>query len=441
MANDTDAQLRVSGVTTDSRRVEMGDLFVALRGENFDGHTFVAAAQEAGATAALVDQAAAPAPAAPAVVVDDTTTALGDLAAAVLQDRDITVVGITGSCGKTTAKNMTAAVLGATKAVGATPGNWNNTVGVPLSVFALPDPCDVAVLELATSAAGEIARLSHITRPRVGVITNIAAVHLEGLGTLDGVREAKAELLQGLASDGVLILNADDPSTDNVRARFSGAVRTFGYAEDADLRATGVQMTPNHEARFTVEGAGDFALRLYGRAAIANALVAIAVGQEFGVPALDMADALRGVEPEPMRMEIRDAGGVCVVNDAYNANPASMAEALHIFDNGSFPGRKIAVLGDMLELGAEGEQQHDQLGRRLAETHVELVYLCGAFAETVRAGAIAGGLQAERVYTMASPDEIVQSLEYVLRPGDVVLVKGSRGMRMERVADGLLGGA
>ncbi len=435
---DAHAELAITGVSTDSRAIAPGDLFVALRGPHFDGHAFVPAALEGGAAAALVARDAIEPAAGPVVQVDETLTALGDLAAAVLRDRRVRVVGITGSCGKTTAKNMTAAVLGAAYAVGATPGNLNNLVGVPLSVFRLPEACEIAVLELATSAPGEIGRLSEIVQPHVGVITNIAAAHLQGLGTLEGVRDAKAELLRGLAADGTLILNGDDPTTPHIRAQFTGRVVTFGLDPGAEVRATDVHFDADHRTHFRVNGQWAVELGLYGRAAIANALVAIAVGEACGIEPAAMAAALARVEPGPMRMQIVDRAGVSIINDAYNANPRSMTAAMQVFENGHFAGRKIAVFGDMLELGEQAVAEHEALGRTLAERDVDLVYTYGEYAEAVRAGAVGAGLQAERVYVLSSHADIVESLRYVLRAGDVVLVKGSRGMRMERVADGLL---
>lgn len=431
------ADRTIHGVTTDSRALAAGEMFVALRGPHFDGHAFARDALEAGAPAAVVDREFDPAFTGPVIRVDDTLRALGDFAAAVLADRPVRVAGITGSCGKTTAKNLTAAVLGAEFAVGATPGNLNNLVGVPLSIFRLPENCEVAVLELGTSAPGEIARLGEIVRPQVGVITNVAAAHLAGLKTLEGVRDAKAELLRGLCADGTLVLNADDPTTPHIRDQWDGAVLTFGFG-DADVCARDVHFDEVHRTHFRVNGAWEVTLQLYGRAAIANALAAVAVGQAFGVQTDAMAGALATVEPGLMRMQIMDHKGVCVINDAYNANPHSMAAAMTAFDNGHFGGRKIAVVGDMLELGAQAALAHEAVGRGLAERNVQLVYAYGAYADAVRAGAMAAGLQSECVYVLQSHEEIVQSLRHVVRPGDVVLVKGSRSMRMERVVDGLL---
>lgn len=433
---DRDAVVKVAGVTTDSRSVRPDELFVALQGPNFDGHRFLHAARGAGAAAAIVRRGAAVVAGMPAVRVDDPLTALGDFAAAVLQERNIPVVGITGSCGKTTTKNLTAAALGGRYTVGATPGNLNNLIGVPLSIFQLPAACDIVVLELATSAPGEIARLSEITQPRVGVITNIAAAHLEGLQTLEGVRDAKAELLKGLAAAGTLILNADDPTTPHIRQRFGGTVVTFGFDASADVRATDVQFDRNHAARFTVDGQ-PFLVHMYGRAAVANALAATAVARAMDVSLADVAAALEGARAEPMRMEIHERGGICLVNDAYNANPYSMRAAMAVFENGSMGSRKIAVLGDMLELGEHAEREHRALGRRLAESGVDLVYAYGEFAGIVRDGAVDAGFQDECFYELQTHDEIVQSLRFVLRPGDVVLIKGSRGAQMEKVADGL----
>jgi len=414
--------------------VRAGDLFVALRGESFDGHAFVGDAMAAGAVAAMVEDAGC---AAPHVRVEHSLRALGAFASTVLTDRGIDVVGITGSCGKTTAKELTAAVLRSTYATGATPGNFNNEIGVPLSVFQLPDPCEVAVFELAMNAPGEIDRLSRMVRPRVGVITCVAPVHVEGVGSIEGVRDAKAELLNGIREDGTLVLNADDPTTAVIRKRFAGQVVTFGFGADADVRATDVGFDAEHHSHFTVAGSHRVRLRIYGQAAVTNALIAWTVGETFAIPAAKMIHALGAVEPMAMRMNLQTCGGITILNDAYNANPRSMAVAIDALVDGEFTGRTIAVLGDMLELGTIAQSEHRTLGGHLAAAGVDLAYLVGDWADEVREGALGGGMQPECIYVLPSTDDVVSSLRYILKPGDAVLVKGSRGMRMERVAHGL----
>lgn len=427
----------VEGVSTDTRSIKGGELFVPLRGERFDGHDFITQAVSAGATAVVAEERSLPTGLADTVglvAVRDTLAALGDLAHYYRGLFGVTVVAVTGSNGKTTTKEMTAHVLGGMGTVVWSPKSFNNFVGVPLTLFGLEDGTDYAVVEMGTSGPGEIARSAGIADPDVGVITNVGGVHLEGLGSIEGVATAKGELLDALGPEDSAILNADDEWSMKLRGRSRARVVTFGLDEKADIRAEAVE-ADGTGIRFTGPERVKIEVPVLGRHNVYNALAAIAVGRRLGMTMEQIAGRLASFRPPRMRSEVLDVGGVTVLNDSYNANPASMRAALDAFALLSVRGRQHVVLGDMLELGPTSGQLHYELGQELGRRKPDFLWLYGPqmaeAAKAVRAMRVRGTKVRHADTLEKLADEFVQKVE----SGDGVLIKGSRGMGTERVLE------
>ncbi len=428
----------------DSRLVEGGELFVPLPGTQVDGHAHVAAALAAGAAGSLA-RADWSVPAdvtrrgAPVIAVGDPLTALQALARHCRERAGLPCVAVTGSNGKTTTKEMIAAVLGARRRVHKNLGNQNNHIGLPLTLTRLRPSHDVLVLELAMRAKGEIAELARLCRPDVGVFTVVAEAHLERLGSLEAIADAKSELADAVTPAGLLVLNADDALLwERLRGR---PVPVRSYAIDnpeADLRPTGVTVSADGGTRFTLPDGTVVTLALLGRHNVRNALAAILVGDHFGVPRSEAAAALAALPAPPHRLDLVRAAGIAILDDCYNANPASMAEALALLGSIETPGARRAVLGDMLELGPTAPALHEAVGRRVPPT--SWLYATGAFAEDLARGARQAGVPDERIRTFREADDLVDAVRRDTRAGDLVLVKGSRGMRLERVVDALAPG-
>jgi UDP-N-acetylmuramoyl-tripeptide--D-alanyl-D-alanine ligase len=439
-----DGAAAVSGaVTVDSRTIGPGDLFVALPGERVDGHDFLGAAAAAGAAAALTTR---PDGALPCVVVDDAVAALGLLAAEVhrrLAGEGLVSVGITGSSGKTSTKDLLGQVLATEGPTVSPPGSYNNDIGLPLTVLSADATTRFLVLEMGSRGPGHIARLCRIARPDVGVVLNVGSAHLGEFGSAEGIAQAKGELVEALAEDGTAVLNADDPRVIGMAPRTVARVLTTGRGPGADVRAADVALDEAARARFTLAAAGEehpVALRVVGEHQVANALSAAGAALAAGMRPAAVAAALSSAEPRSRwRMEVaRRPDGVTVVNDAYNANPESMRAALAALTG--LPGtRRIAVLGGMAELGPGAGEEHERLGRDAATAGVDLVVAVGADAVGIAAGARAAGLSAGEG-SVHVPDRAAARalLSEVLRPGDVVLVKASRSYGLEKLAEDLL---
>ncbi len=429
-----------TSVTTDSRHVEPGARFFALRGPWHDGHDHVLEALRQGARSAVVDRVVAALPANRVVQVSDTLRALGDLAAWTRSRAAVRVVAVTGSNGKTTTKEMIAAI-GAAAAFPAprarvlkTEGNLNNLIGLPLTLLQLQGDEAVAVVEMGMNRPGEIARLTEIARPDYGVVTNVGPAHLGGVGgTLAGVAAAKGELFAGLAPDAGIAVNTDDEWVRRMAAPFPGRKVTFGHAGEvqahnvADFGADGVAFD------LAIAGRGaKVRLPLSGRHNVANALAAAAVGHLLGLQLEDIARGLQRTIPASMRMEVRRLGnGVILINDAYNANPSSVEAALLALRR--FAGRPVAVLGEMWELGDESRRAHRVIGERAGALGVQELFVLGDHAEDVAAGARAAGMPAEAIHMCGSHQEVAAAVGNRWQPGDTLLVKGSHGMRMDEV--------
>ncbi len=430
---------RLLGVSTDSRTIAKGELFVALAGESFDGHDFLGAAAERGAGAALVRRGTAPVAGLPFISVDDPGKALLELAGLQRRRLRAKIVAITGSNGKTTTKDLTAHALRAKYRVVSSPRSFNNQVGVPHTLFLAGPETDVVVLEVGTNHPGEIAALARVIRPDVAVITNIAPAHLEGLKTIEGVVAEKGSLLAHVANGGFAVLNADDSRHEALRAHARCRVLTVGVTKRADHMATTPACDLDRVA-YHFDGKETVRVPLLGCHNLYNSLMALSIAVELGVPIAAAAAAMKTFEGPPMRLEKRVSGKRVVLNDAYNANPGSMLAAVKTFASLSFSGRRILVLGDMLELGADSDRLHREVGTQLSCGDFALVVAVGPLAAHVLDGARQHGFEDSALVAYPDAETCAKDLPRRLAPEDAVLVKGSRRMRLERVVETLLAG-
>ncbi|MBF0425864.1 MAG: UDP-N-acetylmuramoyl-tripeptide--D-alanyl-D-alanine ligase [Magnetococcales bacterium] len=428
-------------VTIDSRQVVPGSLFVAIPGPRFDGHDFIAEAAAKGCAAAIVSRPPEGPPPLPLLLVPDTQAALTRLAIAWRERVRPMVVAVTGSSGKTTVKEMIAACLAARGGVHATRGNLNNHLGLPLTLLAMPADCRVLVAEMGMSAAGEIRHLASIAPPDVAVVTSITAAHLEHLGSLENIARAKAELLEALAPSGLGIIPGDAPFGDLLRAACRGCVRTFGLAATDPARA----IDPRFEAggqrfflRLDPEGVTmEMRVRHPGRFMVANAVAAAAAAHAAGADPATIAAAIAAFQPAAGRGGIRQSRhGFSVVDDTYNANPGSMAVALESLSHLAPPGRRVAVLGDMLELGPTTRIIHAELATAVRQAQIDRLFTAGPCMAALHQ-AVAGDADRSALHA-DDPAAWLGKIRSRIGAGDVVLVKGSRGMRMERIVQDLL---
>lgn len=435
-----DLSVPVTGVSIDSRTLIVGDAFFAIVGHRLDGHAFLGEAAGRGAACIIVHALPDDVPAnVPTILVEDTTRALGRLAAWHRAKFPVPVVAITGSIGKTTAKELTAAVMATRFNVLKPASSFNNQWGLPLTLLRLTSEHQAAVVELGTNQRGEIAALAAIAGPTVGVVTVVAPVHTEFLGSIDGVREEKAALVRALGADGIAVLNADDARVASMARDCAGRVVTYGVAPTATVRAVGEVIDGETGLRFALEVAGrrvPVALTLGGRHNVTNALAAAAVGVALKLDLEDVARGLGEARAPARRGQWVVAGDVTILDDTYNASPTSVRAALQMLSARRRGRRAVVVLGDMLELGAMTDEAHREMGREVAALPAdEFVGIGRAAALAVEAARTAGIAEA---YHAKSYDDAVAHLVKRLAPGDVVLVKGSRGMRMERVVDALV---
>ena len=427
-----------AGVSIDTRNVSRGQLFVAIVGPNHDAHGFLAAAVEAGAKGLLVERGRELPEGVSgdvvAIAVDDTTRALGALACGHRQGFDGPVVGITGSNGKTTTKEMCAAILEVGAPTLRTRGNLNNHYGVPLTLLGREAEHRRAVVELGMNHPGEIAVLAAIARPTVGVVTNIGTAHIEFLGSREGIAREKGSILEALAPDGVAVVNDEDEFADALAARTRARVVRFGGA--GDVRAEQARSLPDGTWAFRLvapEGSVDLRVAGLGSTTVQNALAASAAALAAGATPAEVAEGLEGYAGVGGRLERRELPGrIVVIDDSYNANPQSMDVALEALARCT--GRRIAVLGDMGELGDCTDDAHGEAGRAAARLGIDVLVAVGEQAERVAAGARDEGLAAARIRTAATSDEGAAAVRELLEPGTTVLLKGSRAMKMERVA-------
>nr|WP_168928292.1 UDP-N-acetylmuramoyl-tripeptide--D-alanyl-D-alanine ligase [Paenibacillus ginsengarvi] len=439
-----EAAMLVRGVSKDTRTIEAGNLYVPIIGERFDGHDYAKEAYDRGASATLWQRDRGEPPAGvPAIIVDDTLAALQQLAARYREQLPVRIIGVTGSNGKTTTKDMIAAVLAESYNVFKTEGNLNGDIGLPLMILRMDESTELAVLEMGMRGFGEIELLTQIARPEVAVITMIGEAHLERLGSREGIARAKLEIAAGLRSGGVLVYNGDEPLIEKLlpaaaKPDSMSCVR-FGTSDQNDLQLGRVGIEADGSS-FTVGSSQEpvYHIPLLGRHNAVNALAAIAVGRHFDLTPEAIASGLRKAQPTGMRIEkLQAPTGLTVLNDAYNASPASTRASLELLGELTGYGRKIVVLGDMLELGGEEEQFHWEIGEFLTPDRYDYVFAYGPLSVHM-AEAARLSFPPERVRWFADKEELAQEVASVAAPEDIVLVKGSRGMRLEEVVHKLM---
>ncbi len=436
-------QQKINGVSIDSRTLVPGEVFFALKGLHFDGHDFLEAAINKGAAGVVIEKEIALPPAWPglAIQVPDTQRAFGHLACYHRLRFELPVIGITGSTGKTTTKELIAAILAQRGNVVKTEKNYNNEIGLPLTLFKISAATKAAVVEMGMRGKGQIAYLAELARPTIGVITNIGLTHLELLGSQEAIAEAKGELIQALPPSGVAVLNGDDPLVVRTGRDFPGQplfYRLSSGKDDSgplpDLFAVAITATGERE-EVTVDGRWgkfDFSLPLLGRHNVANALAAALVGLSLGFTPEEVAQGLAGVPNVEQRLRKLEVAGITVLDDTYNASPASVEAALAVLQELNNPGRKIAVLGDMLELGPISKEAHWQTGQLVAAYGCSALFAYGPLSLETKKGAEKEGVLAHHFSTQ---EDLWRELKAFLSPGDAVLIKGSRGMEMDGVVE------
>jgi UDP-N-acetylmuramoyl-tripeptide--D-alanyl-D-alanine ligase len=424
--------LRASGWSIDTRTLQPGDVFFAIPGTSHDGHDFVDEAARRGALACVLSREM------PCPVrlyrVKDTIAALQQVAVYARARWPCEIVAVTGSAGKTSTKDTIAHLLASEFETGKTMGNLNNHLGVPLSLLRIPDGARAAVLEMGMNHAGEIRALARLARPRIGVVTNVGYAHIENFASIEGIALAKRELIEELPADGVAVLNADDPRVRAFAAVHPGRSVFYGLAEDAAIRATDVELG-SEKSRFTVDGVR-FEIPLAGRHQVCNVLAAVAVGRLFGIALPRLAEAARGLRPAAMRGERFEHAGLTIWNDCYNSNPGSLQAMLEVLA-GTPAARRIAVCGEMLELGGDAPALHREAGRLAAASGVDVLVAVAGMARELAAAAAAAGLR--ETFFFETPEEAGDFVRALARPGDALLFKGSRGVRMERALARVVG--
>ncbi len=428
------ADITFLGANNDSRKLQPGELFLALQGVR-DGHDFIPMAMEKGAAAVLCSRSCGDYP---AIIVDDPRRALGDIARQERKRLGMRVVGVTGSVGKSTTKEMIACVLERTYRVSKTPVNQNNDIGMPMAILAMPEDTQVAVLEMGMNHFREIAYLTSIAQPDVAVIVNVGTMHIEHLGSRDGILKAKMEIIEGMREDGKLILNGDDDRLWSQHNLPTPQISYFGQANSAcAVRASDVTSVDGVLC-FTVETDHlkfPIELSLEGEHFVADALAAVSVGLQLGVTPGRIQENLSHFRNMAGRQEIFQAKDVTIIQDCYNAGPESMQAALKVL--GGKTGRRVAVLGDMLELGVCTQAEHYRVGRFAAE-QADIVLAYGPNGHRVISGALTGGMPDTRAMAFSDDKQLVATLKRMVKPGDTLLFKGSRGMHMELILEQFL---
>ena len=431
----------VKRVNTDSRAAQPGDLFVALAGEHHDGHDFLREVTQKGVAAVMVETNKVPAnlPACAVIAVENTRKALGQVAARYRTDFSLPVVAVGGSNGKTTTKELLASILRQKLATVWSEASFNNDIGVPLTLLRLEKKHEAGVMEVGTNHPGELAPLLGMVRPRMAVITNIGREHLEFFNDLAGVAREEGTLAEKLPAGGVLFVNGDSEWTPQIVNRTQARAVRVGVGDKNEWRASNIRLA-NQGVAFRVETpiadfSGDYRINLLGRHQVMNAMLAMAVGAEMGLSRPEIERGLVECQPPKMRMQLWESNGVRVLDDAYNANADSMLAALQTLQDIPCKGRRVAVLGDMAELGSHSEAAHIEVGRRAAESGVGQLFTIGKMAAVMAQAARDAGLN--RVFEFADADSAASAVKSFLKPGDVVLLKASRVTRLERVAEAL----
>ena len=431
----------VSRICVDSRQAQPGDLFFALAGERFDAHSFLPEVAKRGVTAFVAERSKIPAgfQGCAVIAVDSTRAALGRLGAHYRRDFTLPVTAVGGSNGKTTTKELIASVLRQKLAALWSESSFNNEIGVPLTLLNLEHSHQAAVLEAGTNHPGELAPLLHMMAPIFGVVTNIGREHLEFFGDLPGVAREEGAMAEALPPEGALFVNGDNPWTETIVRRCRARVVRVGFGESNDWMARKIRVD-DCGATFSVEGRqsdfnGDYHIKLLGRHQVANALFALAVGAELGLNRAAIEHGLAICAPAKMRLQLCHPGGIRVLDDAYNANADSMLAALQTLNDFPCAGRRVAVLGGMAELGESSQAAHAEVGRCAAEFHLDQLFTVGREAGEIALAARRGGLQT--VVEIPEVEMAIRAVRDFARPGDVVLIKASRAMRLERITEAL----
>lgn len=426
------ADIRVQNVCTNSKQVKPGDLFIPLVGERFDAHQFIPEAMERGAAAVLTARSLPPE--IPAIRVEDTLEAFSAMAKAYRQTLSATFTAITGSVGKTTTKEMLAGILEQRYRTAKTSGNYNNQIGLPITMMSIPEDAEMAVVELGMSHFGEMSHLTDITRPDTVVITNIGTMHIEHLGSREGILQAKLEIMEGVSQQGCAVFNGDEPLLWNLKGRTRCKTLYFGMKNaENDVKALNLHQEDDGVS-FLAEGLGvqfEVYLPVKGEHNVYNALAAITVALHEDVKPEHIQWALARFQNTGMRQKTYEENGFTIIEDCYNAGPESTEAALTVLGDTRTEGKKIAVLGDMLELGHRSNAEHFRIGR-IAAQKADLLLACGRLAYRYVDGAITGGMSQRDAMHFDTHEELVNALKSRAKPGDVLLFKGSRGMRMER---------
>lgn len=432
--------LKIDNICTDSRKIKPGDLFIALIGDKFDGHSFVKESVNKGAGAVIVEKKVSIKAEAAIISVENTAKALQNLAHYYRMKFDeLEVIAITGSVGKTTTKDMIASILQKKYKVLKSSGNFNNYIGLPLSLLSLTGNEDFAVLEMGMSEIGEIERLTEIAFPQTGVITNVGPTHLETLGTVTNVAHGKSELIEGLPSTGRAVLNYDNEYVRPMSSSFKGEkIVYYGLNEKADIYADEIKIdSHNNFSVFNVHYKNynlEINLNKPGRHNVYNALAAIAVGREYGVGWKDIKQALISLQISSLRMDIKEYKGSKIINDTYNANPLSMQASINVLE-GISVGKTVAVLGDMLELGTSKEEAHLRLGEFVVAKEIDFLITVGELAKLIARRATAEGMDRKQIFIVNDNQQAAEKIVNILEPDTTVLIKGSRGMKMEEIVD------
>ncbi|NQU73798.1 MAG: UDP-N-acetylmuramoyl-tripeptide--D-alanyl-D-alanine ligase [Candidatus Omnitrophica bacterium] len=429
-----------SGISTDTRTIKEGELFIALRGENFDGHDFVEKAATKKAAGAIIDskiQGLKGLKSKKFILIQakDTLSAFGDIAHFYRMRFKIPLIGITGSSGKTTAKEMIYEVLSSKFKVLKNKGTENNSIGLSHTLLRLHPGHSIGVMELGTNHFGEIRRLSQVLKPTVGIITNIGPAHLEFLKSEAGVLKEKMELLKSLDKDGLAIINADDALLKDIKGLKCKIVK-FGMDKNCDFKVTKI-FQEKEAIWFTVNGNHDFKIRLLGKQNVYNALIAITVGFLHGVDFNSIHNALSEFKPLNGRLCLRSLGPIKVIDDTYNSNPQSVKAALAVLASYKSAGRKILICADMLELGSLADKFHAETGRAISKANPDYLISVGNFSKTINEAAIFGGMNKDAVISCKDNLDVLKTLKAIVSEGDVLLLKGSRRMKLNEVADAL----
>lgn len=427
----------IACVSHDSRKIEPGSLFIAIRGDNKDGHDFLSEAASKGALAAIVEEPPkAPLPNLHLLMVPNSRKAMGKLANFARKQLRCKVIAVAGSNGKTSTKYLIDSALCRSLRGTFSPKSFNNDIGVPVAIFPADPSQDYLVLELGTNHPGEIKALTDMALPDIAVITNCGCEHLEFLGDLNGVRKENGSIITGLNPKGTLVVNGDDSLVLDAVAGYQGQRVTFGFSDSNDLFATDIRCA-DHGTSFKLNGAREYYVPMLGRHNACNALAAIAVARRMGLHEDVIADSLQQAHGPEMRLQRYDLRSITLINDAYNANPNSMTAAMETLRDLRADGRKIAILGDMRELGPMGPQFHREVGAAAAECELDLLICVGNDGALIAEGAIRAGMSKLKVRTFADAELAIEKVPASIRTGDLVLLKASRAVKLERVAEAI----